>query len=85
MTSYPKNELIRLTVRDGMIIRDNDRENDGRGYYICPKKECLDKVVRKKIFNRILRKNLNQIQIEEVIGRIADTEVIDGKEDFRNN
>lgn len=81
MTSYPKDELIRLTVKDGIIIRDGDKAADGRGYYICPRKVCLEKVIRKKVFNRILRRNMNLNQIEEVIGNIVDTEVIDGKED----
>ncbi|MGN0673524.1 MAG: YlxR family protein [Anaerovoracaceae bacterium] len=81
MTSYPKDELIRLTVKDEIIIRDGDKAADGRGYYICPRKVCLEKVIRKKVFNRILRRNMNLNQIEEVIGNIVDTEVIDGKED----
>ena len=81
MTSYPKDELIRLTVKDEIIIRDGDKAADGRGYYICPRKACLEKVIRKKVFNRILRRNMNLNQIKEVIGNIVDTEVIDGKED----
>ena len=80
MQSFPKAELLRFTVKDGVIIADGERENDGRGFYICKKQACLDKAVRKKVFNRVLRIQLDQNMVEEVIGNIADTEVIDGKE-----
>lgn len=76
MQSYPQGELVRLTVRDLVIVRDEGSKNDGRGYYICRKQECLDRAVKKKVFNRILKTNLDVKMIEDVISSIADTEVV---------
>lgn len=54
-TSYPQDELIRFTLQDGQIIRDKEIKNNGRGVYLCSKKECFDIAVKKKSFNRAFR------------------------------
>jgi predicted RNA-binding protein YlxR (DUF448 family) len=44
-----KEELIRLVKSpDGAFSLDETRENDGRGYYLCPDRSCL-KMAQKKI------------------------------------
>jgi len=44
-----KEELIRLVRSlDGELVIDETREPYGRGYYLCPDRECL-KVAQKKM------------------------------------
>ena len=53
--SFPQDELIRFTLQDGEIVRDTESKNDGRGLYLCNKKECFDIAIKKKAFNRACR------------------------------
>lgn len=53
--SYPQDELIRFTLRDGEIVRDTDTKNSGRGMYLCNKKECFDFAAKKNSFNKVCR------------------------------
>lgn len=62
-TSYPQEELIRFTLQDGEIVRDQDNRNNGRGLYLCNRKECFDLAVKKKAFNRACR--LSSITFKE--------------------
>ena len=52
----PKKELIRV-VRDpeGNIALDFKGKKAGRGAYVCPNRECLEKAIR----NRALERSLN--------------------------
>lgn len=54
-TSYPQDELIRFTLKDGEIVRDTQEKNNGRGMYLCNKKECFEIATKKKSFNRACR------------------------------
>ena len=54
-TSFPQDELIRFTLRDDEIVRDNEIKNNGRGMYLCNKRECFELAVKKKAFNRACR------------------------------
>lgn len=47
--NYPKRELIRIVKSpEGIISLDNTGKKSGRGAYICPKLECLNKVQKNK-------------------------------------
>ena len=51
----PKKELLRI-VRDkeGVVSVDVTGKSSGRGAYICPKVECLDKAFKTKALSRAL-------------------------------
>ena len=66
-TSFPQDSLLRFTYKDEAIIPDRDMKNDGRGFYICNKKECLELAIKKKAFNRICRTNVDPDTIREVV------------------
>lgn len=55
---YPKPELIRV-VRDenGEYSLDETGKKNGRGAYVC--KNCVDKCVDKKLFNKILKATID--------------------------
>ena len=43
----PKNELVRIVKKEeNEIFVDLTGKANGRGAYICPKKECLEKAVK---------------------------------------
>jgi predicted RNA-binding protein YlxR (DUF448 family) len=52
----PKSELARVVRRpDGAIVVDPSGKMEGRGAYICPTPDCLDKAVRRKGLERGLK------------------------------
>lgn len=56
-----KQNLIRVCkVNDNYIIDCNNKLN-GRSAYICKNKDCLTKVIDKKLLNRAFKTNLNEI------------------------
>ena len=67
-TSLPQDTILRFTLVDGNIVFDKGDKNDGRGYYICNKNECLELAIKKKAFNRICKTNVDPDTIREVVG-----------------
>jgi uncharacterized protein len=50
-----KRELVRVVrVDDQTLTLDETGKANGRGAYICPKLECLEKAKKSKAFSRIL-------------------------------
>ena len=66
-TSFPQEELLRFTLQDGRVTADTDGRNDGRGFYLCKKRDCLDAAIKKKAFNRICKKMVDPDTITQVI------------------
>lgn len=63
----PKKELIRIVrTPDSEVVIDSTGKKSGRGVYICPDKECLNKALKT---NR-LEKNLQHSISEEVMNRL---------------
>ena len=57
----PKRELIRVirTSEDEILIDATGKKN-GRGAYICPNRECLEKAVKNKGLERSLKISVPQ-------------------------
>ena len=70
--SKPQDELMRFTLKDGRIVSDKETKEDGRGIYLCRSRECLDIAIKRKAFNRVLRRNVDTKSIEEVINDAFD-------------
>ena len=44
----PKFDLIRLVAdKNGIVRRDDKGRLGGRGAYVCPKKECIEQVMKR--------------------------------------
>ena len=69
-TSQPQDELLRFTLIDGNITFDKDVKGDGRGYYLCNNRDCLELAIKKKAFNRVCKKNVDPDTIREVANEI---------------
>lgn len=65
--SKPQEELIRFTFSGGKLLPDKDGKADGRGYYLCKDRACADTAIKRKAFNRVLRRDLNADEVRSVI------------------
>ena len=66
-TSFPQEDLLRFTLQDGRVTADQAGRNDGRGFYLCNKSECLELAIKKKAFNRICKKDVDPDTIRQVV------------------
>ncbi len=55
----PQDELIRITVKDGVATVDENEKNFARGAYICKSRECIEKAEKKHIIERHLKCDKN--------------------------
>ncbi len=55
----PKKELIRIVAGEDGLFADESGKAQGRGAYICPTVECLDKAKKTKAFYRMLETKLS--------------------------
>jgi predicted RNA-binding protein YlxR (DUF448 family) len=47
--------LVRVTAQGGICVVDRGRGTSGRGAYVHPRQECIDRVERTSILARALR------------------------------
>ena len=53
--SKPKKELIRIVKFEDEVFVDFTGRRNGRGAYICPDINCLEKAIKSKGINRTLK------------------------------
>ncbi len=54
-----KDDLYRFTIVNGEVTLDYYKKLEGRGFYVCKNKECLEKLNKKVIAKNIKRENFN--------------------------
>lgn len=54
----PKKELIRIVHSDSGFVLDKTGKLNGRGAYICNKKECFDLLIKNKLLNKTFKTNV---------------------------
>ncbi|MBQ0004841.1 MAG: YlxR family protein [Clostridiales bacterium] len=76
MTSYPQEQLTRLTLHGDIIVVDESGRASGRGMYICRNTECIDGMIKKKAFNRACKSNLDAEMLKalqvELLNRLKE-------------
>ena len=65
--SKPQNDLLRFTFHEGQLAADVNGRAEGRGYYLCKDKKCIDAAIKRKAFNRACRHDLNMEEVKSVI------------------
>jgi uncharacterized protein len=50
-----KSSLLRVVARDGTVVADPSATLSGRGAWVHPTSDCIDKAVARKAFGRALR------------------------------
>ncbi|HET7558849.1 MAG TPA: YlxR family protein [Limnochordia bacterium] len=73
-----KRELIRV-VRDpaGAVHLDPTGRSAGRGAYLCPDVECLERAVKEKRLERALNVKVDDQVKEQLRARLAQTQTVD--------
>ncbi|MEY8517813.1 YlxR family protein [Lachnospiraceae bacterium 29-84] len=63
-----KKELLRVikTPEDEVLLDVTGKKN-GRGAYLCPKKECLEQAVKTKGLERSLKVSIPKAEIEKMV------------------
>ncbi len=56
----PKKELVRIIATDDGLIPDETGKAHGRGAYICPNLDCLDRAAKIKAFERHLNSAMSE-------------------------
>jgi len=44
----PKKELVRIVIKDGRLMVDDEARLPGRGAYLCPRAGCVNLLLKKK-------------------------------------
>lgn len=63
-----KIELLRVVNNKGEILVDPGGKIPGRGAYLCPNMECLNKAVEKGALKKALRKDIS----DEIYDKISE-------------
>ena len=59
-SSKPKRELIRIVKNGDGIVLDKTGKLNGRGSYICNDQECMNKLIKQKVLNKVFKTNVSQ-------------------------
>ena len=78
-TMQPKKELLRV-VRDaeGRVQLDPTSKAPGRGAYICPKKECLDRAMKIRALERAIDAKVDEEFYHHFMMELAKRELKQG-------
>lgn len=69
----PKKELIRIVkTTDGEVMIDLTGKKNGRGAYICPNTNCLEKAIKTKRLSRAFEMPINDELYEILRGQIEE-------------
>lgn len=62
-----KNELLRIVKSNsGKVLLDSTGKAEGRGSYICCNIDCVEKLIKNKRLNKVLKMNVNEEIYEEI-------------------
>lgn len=74
MESKPKKELIRIAGYEDTVSLDLTGKAKGRGVYLCPDTECLEKAKKKRALGRSLKMDISQEQLEKLFEELKSYE-----------
>ena len=58
--SKTKNELIRIVKTDNGFVIDKTGKMNGRGSYICNNEQCMEKLIKQKVLNKVFKCNIDK-------------------------
>ena len=58
--SKDKKDLIRIVKTDNSFVLDKTGKLNGRGSYVCDNHECMEKLIKNKILNKVFKCNISQ-------------------------
>ena len=79
MTSFPKQEIVRIASVNGKLVIDKAGRAGGRGVYLCRSLDCFDAAMKKKRFGYGLKTAVQPEEVaalrEEYAKEVTDAEV----------
>lgn len=66
MESKPKNSLVRIACYEGNLSVDPSGKAKGRGVYLCPSQECMEKARKRRALQRSFDVEISQERLEEI-------------------
>ncbi len=70
MESKPKETLLRFVAGDGTVAPDPEAVLPGRGFYLDRSEECFRKALKRKAFQRVLKRDFPAEESEALLERI---------------
>ena len=52
-------------------VIDISGRSEGRGFYLCKSEECIRTAVKRKAFNRVCKRNLDEEEISRLTGQLS--------------
>jgi uncharacterized protein len=68
--TFPKDAVVRLVPGPSEILIDYREKLPGRAAYVCPKRECIQKALRKDAVTKALRTKIRPPQADEFVLRL---------------
>ena len=72
MESKPKKELIRIAFYEGELTVDRTGKAKGRGVYLCPGPDCVEKARKRKAFQRNFKTNFPEETLEQIFKELLN-------------
>lgn len=70
-----KQNLLRIVkFKDGSVCLDKSRKMQGRGAYVCKKKECIEKCIKNKLLNKTFKCKTDESIYESLKTEIGENE-----------
>lgn len=74
MESKPKNTLIRISCYEGEVKVDPTGKAKGRGVYMCPNKECMEKAKKRRTLQRSFDTEISQEKLDKIFQELSQYE-----------
>ena len=74
MESKPKNSMIRIACYEGNVSVDPVGKAKGRGVYLCPDRDCMEKARKKRAFQRNFEIEVSEEDITAVFTELEKYE-----------
>ena len=68
--SRPRSELIRFVLDGQDPVVDISGRAEGRGFYLCRSEECVRTAIKRKAFNRVCKRNVDEKEISRLLGQV---------------
>lgn len=74
MESKPKNSLVRISCYEGEITVDPTGKAKGRGVYLCPDKDCMEKAKKKRSLQRNFEIEISEEKLQDIFRELEKYE-----------
>lgn len=74
MESKPKSSLVRIACYDGKVSVDPTGKAKGRGVYLCPDSECMEKAKKRRSLQRSFDTEISEEEMNNIFTELEKYE-----------